>query len=102
MHCVTLRLGHTWSIELVATMRNSYNIPQMTQIPLHGGHHFYLTSVYTSYVHIFTIFMLPYEYNCTMSYNYALCGVLKWQSLKQVALNLQQDKIKTTNVIGED
>ena len=23
MHCVTLRLGHTWSIELVATTRNS-------------------------------------------------------------------------------
>ena len=65
MHCVTLRLGHTWSIELVATTRNSYNIPQMTQVPLLEGHHFYLTSMYTSYVHIFTIIMLPYEYNCT-------------------------------------
>ena len=86
MHCVTLRLGHTWSIELVATTRNSYNIPQMTQVPLLGGHHFYLTSMYTSYVHIFTIFMLPHEYNCT--YNYALCGV---QPLKKVAINLQQE-----------
>ena len=89
MHCVTLRLGHTWSIELVATMRNSYNIPQMTQVPLLGEHHFYLTSMYTSHVHILIIFMLPHEYICT--YNYALCGV---QPLKQVALNLQQGKFK--------
>ena len=99
MHCVTLRLGHTWSIELVATTRNSYNIPQMTQVPLLGGHHFYLTSMYTSHVHILIIFMLPHEYNCT--YDYALCGVPKWQPLKQVALNLQQEKNQTTNLIGE-
>ena len=58
MHCVTFRLGHTLSIELVTTIRNSYNIPQMTQVPLLGGHHFYLTSMYTSYVHIFIILLL--------------------------------------------
>ena len=78
MHCFTLRLGHTWSIELVATMRNSYNNPQMTKVPLFGGHHFYLTSMYTSYVHIFTIFMLPHEYNCTIIY---LC--LVWSAATQ-------------------
>ena len=34
MHCITLGLGHTWSIELVATMRNSCNVLQMTQVRL--------------------------------------------------------------------
>ena len=46
MHCGTLGLGHTWSIELVATMRNSYNILQTTQVPLPGGHQFYPTLMY--------------------------------------------------------
>ena len=87
MHCVTLRLGHTWSIELVATMRKQLQHPPDDKGHiLFGGHHFYLTSMYTPHVQTLIIFMLPHEYNCT--YNYALCGV---QPLKQVAINLQQE-----------
>ena len=97
MHCGTLRLGHTWSIELVATTKKQLQHPTDDKGHiLFGGHHFYLTSMYTPHVHILIIFMLPHEYNCT--YN-ALCGV---QPLKQVAINLQQENSNyKINVIGE-
>ena len=44
MHCGTLGLGHTWSIELVATTYEKQL--QTTQVPLLGGYQFYLTLMY--------------------------------------------------------